>query len=268
MARDPFSWADNYGKQSAAIAAQEDANAQNALMSVFKTEAVRQQPWSDLPVDLAKQNNAYSNQQKLLGQRQDFSQNVKAPKDALAFGANIASRLSNDLGITPEAASGLVGNLASETGDFKYMQELQPTVPGSKGGAGWAMWTGPRRRDFEAFTGGNTSDPEANYAYLVHDLKQNYPQVLKQLQQTNNPLAAAKIIHDQYLIPGVPHIRKSAIRSQQVYEALNTGKQKQIVGDAEYDRRQARKNAMAGNNANEAFGNKIKVDLSNVGKDG
>lgn len=259
--RDPFSWAEDYARNQNAMAAQENGDAQQMLMGIFQQEAARQRPFNDLPVDLAKQNNMYDRQFGNSIGRETFKQEGKVPKDAVAFGANIAGRLANDLGISVEAASGIVGNLASETGDFKYMQELKPVVPGSRGGAGWAMWTGPRRRDFEAYTNGNTTDPEANYAYLVHDLKDNYPQVLAKLRQANNPLAAARIIHDEFLIPGVPHLRKSALRSQQIYETFNTNKGKQVVGDAEYDRRQARKTASSGDNKNTAFGKEIKITL-------
>lgn len=55
---DPFKFGDTYNKQMTALGSQNEANAQNTLMSMFKTEAARQQPWNDLPVDLAKQNNA------------------------------------------------------------------------------------------------------------------------------------------------------------------------------------------------------------------
>jgi soluble lytic murein transglycosylase-like protein len=61
MAVDPFSWAQQYSNNQEADARQENSDAQNALMSVFRAEAARQQPWSDLPVDLAKTNALYGN---------------------------------------------------------------------------------------------------------------------------------------------------------------------------------------------------------------
>lgn len=56
--RDPFSWASEYAQTQHQHAAREGQNAQNALMGVFAQEAARQRPWSDLPVDMARQNNA------------------------------------------------------------------------------------------------------------------------------------------------------------------------------------------------------------------
>ena len=141
--RDPFSWADQFAQTQHSRASQESGDAQNMLMNVFAQEAARQRPWSDLPVDLAKQNNMYDRMYSNAIGKESFKADMKVPKDAINFGANIAGRLANDLGISVEAASGIVGNLASETGDFKHMQELKPVVPGSRGGAGWAMWTGP-----------------------------------------------------------------------------------------------------------------------------
>lgn len=59
--RDPFSWAEDYNRQMTQAGLQDEQAAQNALMRVFAIEASRQRPWSDLPVDLARQNNAMRN---------------------------------------------------------------------------------------------------------------------------------------------------------------------------------------------------------------
>lgn len=59
MARDPFSWANDFAQTQHSRAAQDSALAQNTLMNVFTQEARRQAPWSDLPTDLAKQQNQY-----------------------------------------------------------------------------------------------------------------------------------------------------------------------------------------------------------------
>lgn len=241
---DPFEQADQQSRLNYTAGLQNEQNAQNALMQMFQTEAARQQPWAQLPTDLARQNNQYRNMFNNAVMKDQYDQssgNFKIPADAAALGSTLIGNLSKDLGISPGAAAGLVGNLASETGNFKHLQELEPVVPGSRGGAGWAMWTGPRRKDFERFTGGDTTSFDANYKYLVHDLQHNYPQVLARLKQTDNPLQAAQIIHDTYLIPGVKHQRKSAINAQKYYESFTTTMNKQVAGDAEYDRRQARK---------------------------
>jgi hypothetical protein len=58
-------------------------------------------------------------------------------------------------------------------------------VPGSRGGFGWAQWTGARRQEFEAWCRDNGLDPAsdaANYGYLVHELKTKNPHILAKLK--------------------------------------------------------------------------------------
>jgi hypothetical protein len=86
----------------------------------------------------------------------------------------IMSKLISDFGISAEAAAAVCGNLAYETGGFKHYQEIKPVVHGSRGGAGWAQWTGPRRRAFESFCvkrGLGLKSKEGNYAFLWFELK-------------------------------------------------------------------------------------------------
>lgn len=63
----------------------------------------------------------------------------------------IMAQLVRDFPITPEDAAAIVGNLGHESQGFTAMQEFKPVVAGSRGGWGWAQWTGPRRRAFEAY---------------------------------------------------------------------------------------------------------------------
>lgn len=71
-------------------------------------------------------------------------------------------------------AAAIFGNLGHESLGFTKLQEMEPAVKGSKGGWGWAQWTGPRRRAFEAWCKKHGKDPAAdatNYAYLFLELK-------------------------------------------------------------------------------------------------
>ncbi|MHA6690613.1 phage tail tip lysozyme [Devosia sp. A449] len=86
----------------------------------------------------------------------------------------IMAQLIRDFPITPVDAAAILGNLGHESAGLTILQEIKPTVPGSKGGYGWAQWTGPRRRAFEAYcarTGKDPASDEANYAYLFLELK-------------------------------------------------------------------------------------------------
>ncbi|MCG5029758.1 phage tail tip lysozyme, partial [[Ruminococcus] torques] len=68
----------------------------------------------------------------------------------------LAPRIMRDLlaearfGFSRDDVAAIVGNLAHETLGFTKMQEMAPTVRGSRGGYGWAQWTGQRRVAFEA----------------------------------------------------------------------------------------------------------------------
>lgn len=121
--------------------------------------------------------------------------------------ATVRDKLSQDLGISKDAASGIVAPLNAES-NIAGINEKNPTVPGSRGGFGWAQWTGPRRDDFEAYARQRGLDPksdEANYGFLVEELKSKYPSVLQQLRRGDiTPTEAANIVTRQYIVPGVP----------------------------------------------------------------
>lgn len=118
-------------------------------------------------------------------------------------------RLEMDLGITREQACGIFGNLGTETGGFTALQEIKPTVAGSRGGYGWMQWTGPRRKKYEAWcktTGKNPADDEANYQYLVLETKTDEAHSLSQLKKTTTVEAATETFMAQNLRPGVKHL--------------------------------------------------------------
>jgi hypothetical protein len=80
----------------------------------------------------------------------------------------IMDRLQKQFGLTKEQAAGIVGNLGHESVGFTTYQEKNPRS--GRGGAGWAQWTGPRRRAFEAFAQANGLDPrsdEASWRFLT-----------------------------------------------------------------------------------------------------
>lgn len=125
-------------------------------------------------------------------------------------GERLMIDLQRDLDLTKEQAAGIVGNLAHESGDFKTLQEINPLVEGSRGGYGYAQWTGPRRRAFEEWSQSQGLDPssyKANYGFLLHEL-QNTPEgrVLGELRQAQDPIQAARIFSERFLRPGIPHM--------------------------------------------------------------
>lgn len=125
---------------------------------------------------------------------------------------NIAARLYADLqqdfGLEPHQAAAVVGNLAHESGGFRQMQEVNPLIPGSRGGYGYAQWTGPRRIAFEDWSNRQGIDPnsyEANYGFLKHELTATpESRVLEQLKQAPDPATATQVFMQGYLRPGIP----------------------------------------------------------------
>lgn len=142
-------------------------------------------------------------------------------------GTWLAEQLMRDFGLSPGAAAGFAGNLAHESGNFKTLQEINPTVKGSRGGFGWAQWTGPRRRQFENFTeqqGLDPTSPEANYGFLKHELSDT-PEggVLGALKGVNDPAQAARIVSEKFLRPGIPHMSSRINKANQIAGGIGSG---------------------------------------------
>ena len=126
------------------------------------------------------------------------------------IGPRLMTDLMRDFELSPDQAAGIVGNLAHETGGFRHMQEIQPVVPGSRGGFGFAQWTGPRRRQFEGWAqeqGLDLNSYDANYGFLAHELR-NTPEgrVLGDLRGAPDAQTAARVFSDRFLRPGIPHM--------------------------------------------------------------
>lgn len=119
-------------------------------------------------------------------------------------GGWVVRRLVAELGLTLDQAAGLVGNLGYESRGFADLQEHKPLVPGSRGGYGWAQWTGPRRRAFETWCAVHNLDPasdEANWRFLAHELRTSYGWFLARLKGTKTLSDACRLVHEHYERP-------------------------------------------------------------------
>lgn len=136
----------------------------------------------------------------------------------------VINRLSQDLQLTPQQAAGVVGQLGHESAGLQAINEYQPAVPGSRGGFGWAQWTGPRRRQFEAFAADrrlDIADPEANYQFLLHELSSTPEgRVLDSLRQAPDAQTAGRIFTDRFLRPGVPAYDSRASWTERALAAI------------------------------------------------
>jgi hypothetical protein len=86
----------------------------------------------------------------------------------------IMRKLMQDFALDDVGAAAIVGNLGHESAGFRFLQEIKPLIPGSRGGYGWAQWTADRRRSFERYcatVGLKPESDEANYGFLVYELR-------------------------------------------------------------------------------------------------
>lgn len=101
-------------------------------------------------------------------------------------GGWVANALAKEFLLTKEQAAGITGNLGFESAAFTKLQEMAPVVPGSRGGAGWAQWTGGRRHAFEAWcakAGVGWQSDAANYGFLSFELHGAYAYCIRDLRQ-------------------------------------------------------------------------------------
>lgn len=127
--------------------------------------------------------------------------------DPITVPERLMEDLQRDLELEDFQAAGVVGNLARETGNFQFLRELNPIVPGSRGGIGYAQWTGPRHDAFLEFAG--TADPmsyEVSYAFLIEELEGPYARVLETLRGTGTLEAATEVFMRGYLAPHPRHL--------------------------------------------------------------
>lgn len=134
--------------------------------------------------------------------------------------------LMADFGLTKTDAAAILGNLGHESGGFKLFQEQKPLVPGSKGGFGWAQWTGPRRREFEAYCARNSLDPKsdrANYGFLFVELTGAEKRAIAALKSATGLEAKVKAFEAAFERAGVKHYDSRNSYARQAlaaYEAL------------------------------------------------
>lgn len=143
-------------------------------------------------------------------------------------------RLQKDLSITEIQACGIFGNLGAETGGFTALQEIKPTVAGSRGGYGWMQWTGPRRKKYEAWCKTNGLSPasdESNYKYLVHETMTDEVHSLVQLRKTTTLESATETFMKQNLRPGIPNLAGRINYAKQAQLAVQ-GVKKETKQDA------------------------------------
>ncbi|MCW5697933.1 MAG: hypothetical protein KIS96_14530 [Bauldia sp.] len=116
--------------------------------------------------------------------------------------------LIRDFPIGVDDAAAVLGNWGHECGGFLSLQEISPTIPNSRGGYGWPQWTGPRRRNYEAYCKRNGLDPasdRANYGFAFAELKGPERKAIPALQGAKGLAAKVKAFELAYERAGKKH---------------------------------------------------------------
>lgn len=121
-------------------------------------------------------------------------------------------------------AAAIVGNAGHESGGLTSLQEISPTVAGSRGGYGWFQWTGPRRREFEAWCRSHNlklSSYEANYGFLVYELRGSESGAMAALHRASSLYAKVVNFESAYERAGVKAYPSRMRYAQMALDAYN-----------------------------------------------
>lgn len=137
--------------------------------------------------------------------------------------------LMRDFDISALDAAAIVGNLGHESNGFMTLQEIKPLVPGSRGGWGWAQWTGPRRTAFEAWCERKGFDPSsdvANYSFLFRELKSwQYKKATTNIQDQDTLRKKMVSFEADYLKAGVKHYDSRYAWAQRAFTAYHDNRE-------------------------------------------
>jgi hypothetical protein len=119
-------------------------------------------------------------------------------------------KLIADFGLEDFQAAAVPGNFGTESGGFTQTQEINPTS--GRGGLGDGQWTGPRRRDFEAWLARNEDKNwqpdtfDANYSMLFRELVGPESHTIPALKAATTLEQATEAFMNQFERPGVPNL--------------------------------------------------------------
>jgi len=118
-------------------------------------------------------------------------------------------------GLPPHIADGFVMNIADESGFNAGINEVRPTVPGSRGGFGLYQLTGPRRVAFEEFAaqrGVPASDPDAQLDFLMTELQGPESRAAQSIFSAQDAPSAAVAIARDFLRPAPENLQRRVAR--------------------------------------------------------
>lgn len=129
-----------------------------------------------------------------------------------------------EFGLGADQVAGILGNLAHETGQFRFYQEVG-SGPNS-GGRGWPMFTGPRRVAFLGYCKAHHLDPksdEASYAYMCVELHGAYRSTILALKRCTSLTSAVTTFERLYEGAGVKAMGSRLGYARQALAILHPG---------------------------------------------
>lgn len=134
-------------------------------------------------------------------------------------------RLMHEAGLTALQAAGVFGNAGHESGGFRLLQEIAPQ--GGAGGWGWFQETGPRRTAMLAWCRARHLDPasdEANYGYLLQELRSTEAAALRALKACTTLEAATETFCRLFERPGVVAMPDRLVWAGRALAAIEAGR--------------------------------------------
>lgn len=114
-------------------------------------------------------------------------------------------------GLPEHVADGFIMNFQDESGLNPGINEVNPLVPGSRGGFGLAQWTGPRRvalEEFAAARGVDVSDPNVQLDFLMSELQGPESRAAQSIMAAPDAGSAAAAIARDFLRPAPEHLER------------------------------------------------------------
>ena len=155
----------------------------------------------------------------ILGMRPGTSFNPEAstaPQPAPAGDmAGILKGKFSDRNIPEHIADAFIMNWKDESGLNPGINEIEPLVPGSRGGFGLGQWTGPRRVAYEKFArdrGVPLDDIDAQVDFTLHELGTTESAAAKHIFAAPDAGSAAAAIVNKFLRPAEEHRARRVAR--------------------------------------------------------
>jgi hypothetical protein len=129
-------------------------------------------------------------------------------------------------GLPEHIADAFLMNFADESGFRPGINEIEPLVPGSRGGYGLYQATGGRRRAYEAFAaerGAALDDPEAQIDFMMYELQGPESRAAESILSAPDTRSAAVAIARDFLRPAPENLERRVAKYSGMTEGYERG---------------------------------------------